>query len=134
MQLYALDMLGAGAGEALTDKREVLIVVVSSEHITGMAARTFEVAPRNATITEVQQVYSEACTCPVSIDEAPCREPTYYHVRLSFDHDFLGSISVHIPASKVSGKYGEPNSASAPILLTRRSNLPVSVLATYKIA
>eukprot|EP00854_Cymbomonas_tetramitiformis_P013198 gene13198-15592_t len=34
LQLYALDMLGAGSGEALTDKQEAVMVAVSSEHVT----------------------------------------------------------------------------------------------------
>ncbi|KAK3263390.1 hypothetical protein CYMTET_27800 [Cymbomonas tetramitiformis] len=129
IDLYALDVLSTIHGH-ITDKHTTTMVIVCSEHISGLNSSSFHTT-MGAHIIGVQQIWSESCVCPTLIDEAPCGEPTYFHAVLQFDTEYIGSVDV---MSSVQGASATSHAviqhSSAPELITSEngtSTLPVTI-------
>ncbi|KAK3257217.1 hypothetical protein CYMTET_33688 [Cymbomonas tetramitiformis] len=129
--LYALDTLGTSA-RTVTDKGEVILFAIVSQHVTGLSAASFEVNI-GASVTKVQQVWNEECVCPPDIQDIDCDVPAYYHITLEFAHGFVGATNVTLPAATIFNKHSVPSRKPVALPILKMETLPVSLVATYQI-
>ncbi|KAK3289502.1 hypothetical protein CYMTET_3075 [Cymbomonas tetramitiformis] len=116
-ELYAMDTMATARGHC-TDKEDVIITVLFSQHVNGLMLHSFEVGP-GFTIT--------------AIEPTPHLNKSY-HVLGVFDLDFQGSTYISLTGGTTSSSAARiPNLPTSRLQLHKYEVLPFAQRAAYTI-